>query len=90
MFNLNSEPSEYTLKDLIVPDRTPEQEQQKIQLLAEIQKEFERLGIDQEFQEILSCQTTGSARIGTVESSLMLFRDYLRQLKSRKVDNPPR
>ena len=90
MFNLNSEPSEYTLKDFAVPDRTPAQEQQKIQLLAEIQQEFERLGIDQEFQEILSCQTTGSTQIGTVESSLMLFRDYLRRLESRKVDDPPR
>ena len=54
MFNLNSKPSEYTLKDFAVPDRTPEQEQQKIQLLAQIQQEFERLGIDQEFQEMLS------------------------------------
>ena len=91
MFNLNSEPSEYTLKDFFVPDRTPEQEQQKIQLLAEIQKEFERLGIDQEFQEMLSYQTTGSTQIGTVESNfdLMLFRDYLRRLESRKVENPP-
>ena len=92
MFDLNSEPSEYTLKDFAVPDRTPEQEQQKIQLLAEIQKEFERLGIDQEFQEILSCQTTGSTQIGTVESSLMLFRDYLRRLESRttNANDPPR
>ena len=49
MFNLNSEPSEYKVENLIIPDRTPEQEQQKIQLLAEIQQEFERLGVDQEF-----------------------------------------
>ena len=94
MFNLNSEPSEYTLKDFAVPvpDRTPEQEQQKIQLLAQIQQEFELLGIDQEFQEMLSYQTTGSTQIGTVESNfdLMLFRDYLRRLESRKVDNSPR
>ena len=92
MFNLNSEPTEYTLKDFAVPDRTPEQEQQKIQLLAQIQQEFERLGVDREFQEMLSYQTTGSAQIGKVESSfdLMLFRDYLRRLESRKVDNPPR
>ena len=90
MFNLNSEPSEYKVEDFFVPDRTPKQEQQKIQLLAEIQKEFERLGIDQEFQEMLSYQTTGSTQIGTVESSLMLFRDYLRRLESRKVDDPPR
>ena len=54
MFNLNSEPSEYTFKDFAVPDRTPEQEHQKIQLLTQIQQEFERLGIDQEFQEMLS------------------------------------
>lgn len=92
MFNLNSEPSEYTLKDFAVPDRTPEQEQQKIQLLAEIQQEFERLGIDQELQEMLSYQTTGSTQIGTVESNfdLMLCRDRLRRLESRKVDNLPR
>ena len=87
MFDLNSEPSEYTLKDFAVPDRTPEQEHQKIQLLAQIQQEFERLGVDQEFQEMLSYQTTGSAQIGMVESNfdLMLFRDYLRRLESRKV-----
>ena len=92
MFNLNSESSEYTLKDFAVPDRTPEQEQQKIQLLAQIQQEFERLGVNQEFQEMLSYQTTGSTQIGTVESNfdLMLFRDYLRRLESRKVDNSPR
>ena len=92
MFNLNSEPSEYKVEDLIIPDRTPEQEQQKIQLLAEIQQEFERLGIDQEFQEMLSYQTTGNAQIGKVKSNfdLMLFRDYLRRLESRKVDDPPR
>ena len=92
MFNLNSEPTEYTLKDFAVPDRTPEQEQQKIQLLAQIQQEFERLGVDREFQEMLSYQTTGSTQIGTVESNfdLMLFRDYLRRLESRKVDNSPR
>ena len=92
MFNLNSEPTEYTLKDFAVPDRTPKQEQQKIQLLAQIQQEFERLGVDQEFQEMLSYQTTGSAQIGMVESNfdLMLFRDYLRRLESRKVDDPPR
>ena len=92
MFDLNSEPSEYKVEDLIVPDRTPEQEQQKIQLLAQIQQEFERLGVDQEFQEMLSYQTTGSAQIGKVESNfdLMLFRDYLRRLESRKVDDPPR
>lgn len=91
MFNLNSEPTEYTLKDFAVPDRTPEQEQQKIQLLTQIQQEFERLGIDQEFQEILSHQTTGSAQIGNEPNfDLMLFRDYLRRLESRKVDNPPR
>ena len=94
MFNLNSEPTEYTLKDFAVPDRTPEQEQQKIQLLAQIQQEFERLGIDQEFQEMLSYQTTGSAQIGMVESNfdLMLFRDYLRQLESRitNANDPPR
>lgn len=47
MFNLNSEPIEYTVKDFAIPDRTPEQEQQKTQLLAEIQQEFERLGVDQ-------------------------------------------
>ena len=88
MFNLNSEPSEYTLKNFAVPDRTPEQEQQKIQLLAEIQKEFERLGIDQEFQEMLSYQTTGNAQIGMVKSNfdLMLFRDYLRRLESRMTN----
>ena len=82
MFNLNSEPTEYTLKDFAVPDRTPEQEHQKIQLLTQIQQEFERLGIDQEFQEMLSYQTTGSAQIGMVESNfdLMLFRDYLRRI----------
>ena len=92
MFNLNSEPTEYTLKNFAVPDRTPGQEHQKIQLLAQIQQEFERLGVDQEFQEMLSYQTTGSAQIGKVESSfdLMLFRDYLRRLESRKVDDPPR
>jgi len=89
MFNLNSEPFEYTLKDFAVPpDRTPEQEQQKTQLLDEIQQEFERLGIDREFQEMLSYQTTGSIQIGTVESNfdLMLFRDYLRRLESRSVE----
>ena len=87
MFNLNSEPSEYTLKDFAVSDPTPEQEQQKTQLLTEIQREFERLGIDREFQEMLSYQTTGSAQIGTVESNfdLMLFRDYLGRLESRSV-----
>ena len=88
MFDLNSEPSEYTLKDFAVPDRTPEQEQQKIQLLAQIQQEFERLGVDQKFQEMLSYQTTGSTQIGTVESNfdLMLFRDYLRRLESRMTN----
>ena len=88
MFNLNSEPTEYTLKDFAVPDRTPEQEQQKIQLLAQIQQEFEMLGVDQEFQEMLSYQTTGSTQIGTVESNfdLMLFRDYLRRLESRMTN----
>ena len=94
MFNLNSEPSEYTLKDFAVPDRTPEQEQQKIQLLAQIQQEFERLGVNREFQEMLSYQTTGSTQIGTVESNfdLMLFRDYLRRLESRmtNANDPPR
>ena len=94
MFNLNSEPSEYKVEDFFVPDRTPEQEQQKIQLLAQIQQEFERLGVDQEFQEMLSYQTTGSAQIGKVESNfdLMLFRDYLRRLESRmtNANNPPR
>ena len=92
MFNLNSEPFEYKVEDLIVPDHTPEQEEQKIQLLAQIQQEFERLSVDQEFQEMLSYQTTGSTQIGKVESNfdLMLFRDYLRRLESRKVDNPPR
>jgi len=94
MFNLNSEPSEYTLKDFAVPDRTPEQEQQKIQLLAQIQQEFERLSIDQEFQEMLSYQITGSAQIGKVESNfdLTLFRDYLRRLESRmtNANDPPR
>ena len=94
MFNLNSKPSEYTLKDFAVPDRTPEQEQQKIRLLAQIQQEFERLGVDQEFQEMLSYQTTGSAQIGMVESNfdLMLFRDYLRRLESRmtNANDPPR
>lgn len=89
MFNLNSEPSEYTVKDFAVPDRTPEQENQKTQLLTEIQQEFERLGIDREFQEMLSYQTTGSAQIGTVESNfdLMLFRDYLRRLESRRTED---
>jgi len=88
MFNLNSELSEYTLEDFAVPDRTPEQEQQKTQLLTEIQQEFERLGIDREFQEMLTYQTTGSALIGTVESNfdLMLFRDYLKRLESRSVE----
>ena len=92
MFNLNSEPSEYKAEDFFVPDRTPEQEQQKIQLLAEIQQEFERLGIDQELQEMLSYQTTGSTQIDTVESNfdLMLCRDHLQRLESRKVDNLPR
>ena len=94
MFNLNSEPSEYTIKDFAVPDRTPEHEQQKIQLLAQIQQEFELLGVDQEFQEMLSYQTTGSAQIGMVESNfdLMLFRDYLRRLESRmtNANDPPR
>lgn len=92
MFNLNSEPSEYKVEDFAVPDRTPEQEQQKTQLLAEIQQEFERLGVDREFQEMLSYQTTGSTQIGTVESNfdLMLFRDYLRRLESRKADDLPR
>lgn len=87
MFNLNSEPSEYTLKDFAVPDRTPKQEQQKTQLLAEIEQEFERLGIDREFQEMLSYQTTGHTQIGTVESNfdLMLFRDYLGRLDNRSV-----
>ena len=87
MFNLNSEPSEYTLKDFAVSDRTPEQEQQKTQLLVEIQQEFERLGVDREFQEMLSYQTTGHTQIGTVESNfdLMLFRDYLGRLESRSV-----
>ncbi len=83
MFNLNSEPIEYTVKDFAIPpDRTPEQEQQKTQLLAEIQQEFERLGIDQEYQEMLSYQTTGSSQIDTVESNfdLLLLRDYLRRL----------
>ena len=88
MFNLNPEPSEYTVKDFAIPDRTPEQEQQKTQLLVEIQQEFERLGVDREFQEMLSYQTTGSAQIGTVESNfdLMLFRDYLKRLESRSVE----
>jgi hypothetical protein len=88
MFNLNSEPSEYTLEDFAVPDHTPEQEQQKTQLLTEIQEEFERLGIDRELQEMLSYQTTGRIQINTVESNfdLMLFRDYLRRLESRRVE----
>ena len=91
MFNLNSEPFEYKVEDLIVPDRTPKQEQQKIQLLAQIQQEFERLGVNREFQEMLSYQTTGSAQIGNEPNfDLMLFRDYLRRLESKKVDNPPR
>jgi hypothetical protein len=83
MFNLNSEPSEYTVKDFAVSDRFPEQEQQKTQLLAKIQQQFERLGVDREFQEMLSYQTTGSAQIGTVGSNfdLMLFR-----LESRSVE----
>lgn len=88
MFNLNSELTEYTVKDFAILDRTPEQEQQKTQLLAEIQQEFKRLGIDQEFQEMLSYQTTGHAQIGKVESNfdLMLFRDYLKRLDSRSVE----
>lgn len=66
---------------------TLEQEQQKTQLLAEIQQEFERLGIDREFQEMLSYQTTGHTQIGTVESNdLLLFRDYLKRLDSRSVE----
>ena len=88
MFNLNSEPIEYTVKDFVILDRTPEQEQQKTQLLAEIHQEFERLGVDREFQEMLSYQTTGHTQIGTVESNfdLMLFRDYLKRLDSRSVE----
>lgn len=87
MFSLNSEPLEYSIKDFAVPDRTPEQEQQKTQLLTQIQQGFERLGIDREFQEMLSYQTTGRIQIGTVESNfdLMLFRDYLKRLESRSI-----
>ncbi|MEG3875758.1 hypothetical protein QT972_00035 [Microcoleus sp. herbarium7] len=59
MFNLNSELSEYKIEDFAVPDRILEQEQQKTQLLAQIQQEFERLGLNREFQEMLSYQTTG-------------------------------
>lgn len=85
MFNLDSEPSEYTVKDFAIPpDRTPEQEEQKTQLLAEIKQEFLRLGIDREYQEMLSYQTTGNTQIDKVESNfdLLLFRDYLRRLYS--------
>ena len=87
MFNLNPKPSEYTVKNFAVPDRTPQQEQQKTQLLAEIEQEFERLGVDQELQQMLSYQTTGHTQIGTVESNfdLMLFRDYLGRLENRSV-----
>ncbi len=87
MFNLNSEPTEYTIKDFAVPDRTPDQEQQKTQLLVEIEQEFKRLGVDREFQEMLSYQTTGHTQIGAVESNfnLMLFRDYLGRLENRSV-----
>lgn len=87
MFNSSSEPSEYTIKDFAVPDHTPEQEQQKTQLLAQIQQEFERLSVDRELQEMLSYQTTGHTQIGTVESNfdLMLFWDYLGRLDNRSV-----
>lgn len=88
MFDLNSEPSEYTVKDFAVPDRTPEQEQQKTRLLAEIHKEFERLGINRSMQEMLSYQTMGSVQIEKVQSNfdLLLFRDYLKRLESRSVE----
>jgi len=67
---------------------TLEQKQQKTQLLAEIEQEFERLGVDREWQEMLSYQTTGHTQMGTVESNfdLMLFRDYLKRLDSRSVE----
>lgn len=67
---------------------TLKQEQQKTQLLAEIEQEFERLGVDREWQEMLSYKTTGHIQIGTVESNfdLMLFRDYLKRLESKNND----